>query len=104
MKPTKTRRELHEEMQAQINAFLEEGGQVDEIPRGVSGRPYAHSPLVAIFDGSSQGERTPIPEVVAAIEARKAPQSPTKPRSRRPQKRIIYDDFGQPLRWEWVEE
>lgn len=103
MKPTKTRRELHQEMQEQIDQFLAAGGAVNEVARGVSGRPYAHSPLVAIFDGSSGGERTPIPDVVAAIEARKHPVTPA-PRTKRPKKRIIYDDFGQPLRWEWIEE
>lgn len=104
MKPTKTRRELHAELQAQIDAFVEAGGNVAEVPRGLSGRPYAQAPLVALFEGQSHEDRTPIPEVVAAIEARRKPQATYKHYKPRPKKKVILDDFGQPLRWEWVEE
>lgn len=104
MKPTKTRRELHAELQEQISAFLNQGGTVAEVPRGISGRPYAQSPLIAIFDGQSHEDRTPLPEVVAAIEARRKPPLVAKPHKPRPRKKVILDDFGQPLRWEWVEE
>jgi hypothetical protein len=104
MKPTKTRRELHAELQAQVDAFLQLGGNVDEVPRGLSGRPYANNPLVTIFEGQSHEDRTPIPEIVAAIEARKKPPLLRKGFKPRPKKKVILDDFGQPLRWEWVEE
>ena len=103
MKPTKTRRELHSELQQQINDFLKQGGAVSEVPRGLSGRPLANGPLITLFDGQSHEDRTPLPDVVAAIEARKHPQI-MKTRKPRPKKRVILDDFGQPLRWEWVEE
>lgn len=102
MKPTKTRREMHNELQEQIQAYLSQGGQVNEIPRGISGRPYATNPLHALFEGHHE-DRTPVPDVVAAIEARKKPQLAGRLSPSRPQKKIIYDDFGQPLRWEWVE-
>jgi hypothetical protein len=104
MKPTKTRRELHAELQAQIDAFIQEGGNVNEVARGLSGRPYAQAPLLSLFEGQSAEDRTPIPEVVAAIEARRKPQAPHKHFKPRPKKKVILDDFGQPLRWEWVEE
>jgi hypothetical protein len=103
MKPTKTRRELHQELDLQVQEFLRAGGEVSEIPRGLSGRMDAKGPLVNIFEGNSHEDRTPIPEIVAAIEARKKPQIPVKPSKKRPTKKIIYDDFGQPLRWEWEE-
>jgi hypothetical protein len=104
IKPTKTRRQLHQELEAQVQEFLTHGGQVNEVPRGLSGRPDANGPLVSIFDGNSQEGRTPLPDVVAAIEARKKPQLTQKPKKLRPRKKVILDDFGQPLRWEWVEE
>lgn len=104
IKPTKTRRQLHKELEQQVQEFLIHGGQVNEVPRGLSGRPDANGPLISIFDGTSQEDRTPLPEVVAAIEARKKPQLPPKPKKLRPRKKVILDDFGQPLRWEWVEE
>lgn len=104
IKPTKTRRQLHQELENQIQEFLTQGGQVNEVPRGLSGRADANSPLISIFDGAGQEDRTPLPEVVAAIEARKKPQLVQKPKKLRPRKKVILDDFGQPLRWEWVEE
>jgi hypothetical protein len=103
MKPTKTRRELHSELQQQIDNFLAVGGSVNEVPRGLSGRPLANAPLIGLFEGQKQEDRTPLPEVVAAIEARKKPHSTSRHKPR-PKKKIILDDFGQPLRWEWVEE
>ena len=53
--------------------------------------------------------RTLVPEVVAAIEARRKEQMKRKPapkRSRlpRPRRKVIYDDFGEPLRRVWIEE
>ena len=103
MKPTKTRRELHDEVQQQIDDFLNQGGAVNEVPRGLSGRPYSNAPLISIFEGQGHEDRTPVPDVVAAIEARRKPQI-VKPHKLRPRKKVILDDFGQPLRWEWVEE
>ncbi len=104
IKPTKTRRQMHKELEQQVQEFLHQGGHVNEVPRGLSGRLDANSPLISIFDGSSQEDRTPLPEVVAAIEARKKPQLAQKAKKSRPRKKVILDDFGQPLRWEWVEE
>jgi hypothetical protein len=104
IKPTKTRRQLHQELEQQVEEFLHKGGYVNEIPRGLSGRADANGPLLSIFEGTSQEDRTPLPDVVAAIEARKKPQLSTKPKKLRPRKKVILDDFGQPLRWEWVEE
>jgi len=104
IKPTKTRRQLHKELEQQVQDFLHQGGHVNEVPRGLSGRLDANSPLISIFDGNSQEDRTPLPEVVAAIEARKKPQLAPKLKKPRPRKKVILDDFGQPLRWEWVEE
>ena len=105
MKPIKTKRQLRDELNQQVKDYLQEGGAVNNVPQGVSGRENSQSPLVSIFDGASSEDRTPVPEVVAAIEARKNPQSaPKHPRKTRPRKKLILDDFGQPLRWEWVEE
>lgn len=103
IKPTKTRRELHAELQAEVEAYLEQGGQVQEIPRGASGRPLGSGPLYSVFEGESHEQRTLVNDVVAAIEARKKPHH-SKPPMSGPKKRVILDDFGQPIRWEWVNE
>lgn len=105
MKPTKTKRELRDELQQQMNEFLHQGGAVKAVPQGLSGREDTRAPLSAIFSGQGSEDRTLVPEVVAAIESRRHPPAPLKSRYKpRPKKKIILDDFGQPLRWEWVEE
>ena len=91
-------------MNRQISRFLDKGGEVAEIAQGISGRENAQGVLKAETPGFSEPktERTYVPEVVAALEARKQKKSVTeKPKNRRPKKKIIYDDFGEPLRWEW---
>src|SRR5688572_16675334 len=93
IKPTKTRRQLHQELEQQVQEYLHKGGHVNEVPRGLSGRPDANGPLISIFDGSSQEDRTPLPDVVAAIEARKKPQLAQKLKKPRPRKKVILDDF-----------
>jgi len=105
MKPTKTKREIRDELQQQIDDFLQQGGAVAEVARGISGRLDAGAPLRSLFTGQQSEDRTPLPDVVAAIESRKKSSSSTaSPLRPRPKKKIILDDFGQPLRWEWVEE
>lgn len=99
------RRELEQAMQQ----FLHKGGEVNNVPVGVSAwepgtRPPPSRPLFA----QPPDERTPVPEVVATIEARREAMKerrkpPTGRRSRR-RRQVIYDDFGEPLRHVWVED
>lgn len=101
IKPTKTRRELHAEMEAEVEAYLGQGGRVANIPQGVSGRPLGSGPLFSVFEGESHENRTLVNDVVAAIESRR---KHSKPPLTGPKKRVILDDFGQPIRWEWINE
>jgi hypothetical protein len=105
LKPIVKKADLRRQLDDQMQAFLREGGQVDEIPRGLSGRDSLNGPLPTppfIGDEPREG-RTYVNDVVAAIEARRKPAAPVKPKPRRPRKKIIYDDFGEPLRWVWEE-
>jgi hypothetical protein len=102
-----SKRELRAELDSGIENYLEEGGVINEIPRGLSAFQPGDPPLRTEHFQPSQApsERTPVPEIVAAIEARKhikpAKHKPTK--STRPKRKLILDDFGEPLRWEWVD-
>jgi hypothetical protein len=103
----KTKSDLREELDRQMAEYLKAGGKVNEVAPGVSGREDPKGPLTPLFTPRTSGEgRTLVTEVVAAVEARRRSPAPTssKRRKARPRKRIILDDFGQPLRWEWVEE
>lgn len=109
MKPTKTKRQLRTELDQQLEEYLKSGGAVKAVPRGISGRIDPKGPLTPLFTPRKEENplagRTPLTEVVRALELRKHPiPAPTRPKHRRPKKRVILDDFGQPIRWEWVED
>ncbi len=109
MKPVKTKRDIRAELDRQMADYLRSGGKVREVPRGLSGRIDPKGPLTPLFTPRSSENplagRTPMTEVVAAVESRKPPiPPPKKPKKKRPRKKMILDDFGQPVRWEWVED
>lgn len=106
----KSKSELREEIDADIRRFLDQGKNVTSIPRGISSRDEATSPLrpEKWHMEKSSGERTYLPEVIDALEQRKkaisAKPNTTSQRKKTPRKKLIYDDFGEPLRWVWVDE
>ncbi len=103
--------DIRQELQQEVESFLEQGGSVQRIPQGISGKEPGDPPVYLnrrLFV-EPRTERTQIPEVIAAIDARRKEQrkrTPERKRSRKPQPRrkIIYDDFGEPLRKVWVED
>lgn len=106
VKPPVSKAELRRELDRQVDAYLREGGKVSEIPRGVSGRESADGPLPnpPFVGAAERGQREYLTEVIAAIEARRKPSpSLTKRTVKRPRKKFIYDDFGEPIRWVWDE-
>jgi hypothetical protein len=100
---------LRNEIEDQVRAFLERGGAVRSVAPGTSGRDGVDAPVSTFrsFAPRPREERTYVPEVVAAIEARRRkPKQPKKPARSKPVlvKKAVYDDFGEPVRWEWVEQ
>lgn len=102
---------MRAELEQETARFLRHGGEVENVPRGVSGKDPGDAPIFLnrrLFV-EPPAPRTPVPEVVAAIEARRRlppKRSQARKRSRLPQPRrkVIYDDFGEPLRKIWVDE
>lgn len=98
-------------MQEETERFLRQGGSVENIPQGISGKDPGDAPLFLnrrLFI-EPKGTRTLVPEVVAAIEARRKDKNKRKPQRKmsrlpRPRRKTIYDDFGEPLRRVWVDE
>lgn len=109
MKKPVSKADIRNELAQETERFLEQGGLVEEIPTGRSGKNPGDPPLYLnrrLFV-EPRTPRTQIPEVIAAIEARRMEKLRRKPQKRRPQRprrAIIYDDFGEPLRWVWQEE
>lgn len=106
-----TKTEQRDEIQRQTQKFLKHGQQVKEIPKGVSSRDEAAGPLPKTrwHMEKSDTQRTYLTEVVDSLEQRKQIKSTTlaskrPPRQKKPKRQLIYDDFGEPLRWVWVDE
>ncbi|CAK9051888.1 Autoinducer 2 sensor kinase/phosphatase LuxQ, partial [Durusdinium trenchii] len=94
-------------LKRQTDEYLARGGRIRQIDAGTSGEPD-NSPRrrTMVFEGT-RTPRTYVPEVVAAIEARRKLKRQARPARRlekRPRKKMIYDDFGEPLRWEWTDD
>jgi hypothetical protein len=106
-----SKEDLRAALQRETERFLDKGGEVKRIPRGISGTNPGDPPLFLnrrLFI-EPPTPRTPIPEVIAAIESRRRltpRRGPVRKQSRlpRPRRKVIYDDFGEPLRKVWVED
>src|SRR5690606_18184837 len=105
LKKPPTKAELREQLLAEVRSYLEGGGTVEEVPRGLSGRGDNTPLRTVLFDSPREG-RTYVNDLVADIDARRKPAkaaaSPRKPG--KPQLKTIYDDSGEPIRKIWVEE
>ncbi|MCK0153190.1 hypothetical protein MWU49_05730 [Alcanivorax sp. S6407] len=87
-----------------MQRFLEKGGSIKEVPSGVSGADAVSGKghQTVLFNGPRQPSRTDLSQVAATIDARK--HKPKRQRlNPRPQRKLLYDDFGEPLRWVWQE-
>lgn len=98
-------RQLHAQ---QIADFLSKGGCIKSFDMGATGLVDGkYNTRQIVIEKKPDTSRTPVPEVLATIDARRrsnykshsAPKKPTKSR-----KKVIYDDFGEPLRTVWVDE
>ncbi len=104
-----TKAQLRARLDRDIDAFIASGGEISEINQGETAlEPTGATPPVPVFTDSKKS-RTPLDHVLAELNARRAIK--TKPRAsvrrgRKPQlrKRVIYDDFGEPLRTVWDDE
>ncbi len=98
---------IRNQLNQQIDKFLNQGGEVVQIERGLSGRENPNGPLKpnGINFDQAKTPRTYVPEVVAALEARRnSKPGKTVKTKKKSRKKIIYDDFGEALRWEWVDD
>jgi hypothetical protein len=103
MKLLRTKKDIQEELDAEVAAFLSHGGEIDVVERGKSGLPH-DKPWINPFKSTENEQsqtRTPVPDVVAAIDARKQSRKKPVPKRKKPEKVWILDDFGEPVRWVW---
>ncbi|MGH1485206.1 MAG: hypothetical protein ACRBCI_03230 [Cellvibrionaceae bacterium] len=98
----KTKHDIRKEMEDEINRYLNQGGEITQIQRGLSGREDNTNlnQSIPLIQGEKQ-TRTLLNDTVKAIDERKQKKKPITTDTHRPKKRIIYDDFGEPIREVW---
>lgn len=98
-----TKKQLRQEHERKIAEFLANGGEIQKIRTGASGLIDGNYNTRHIRLYGSRSGHTPLPAVVAAIDARKhkkpCVKSPPTPTS---YARVIFDDFGEPVRTVWI--
>ncbi len=97
----KTKADIREELEREINRFIQTGGHIEDVASGVSGRETNHPPHYPTPLNPDKQERTPLTKEIQALEARKQKPKQQKTAPKKPKKRVITDDFGEPLRWVW---
>ncbi|GGK70780.1 hypothetical protein [Amphritea balenae] len=99
-RPTKA--ELREQLMQQTQAFLQQGGHVDEVDNGATGLVNGSYRNAGFILNPQRQERTPLNNVLAQIDSRKPsrqkPAVSTSIKQSSNRKKVIYDDFGEPLR------
>lgn len=104
-KPTKS--ELRNQLSAEVSQFLKEGGAIKQVEMGASGLVDGkYNSLKGTFDKSSQTTRTPVHGLLATIDSRRGQKTKavSKTTNKAPKKKVIYDDFGEPIRTVWIDE
>lgn len=105
LKKRPTKRELRERLNHQVERFLQSGGEVKSYERGESGIA-SDGAASSAYERSIGFEkpketRTPITDVLNTIDQRRQEKKAPSPKRRRPKKKVIYDDFGEPIRIIW---
>lgn len=103
VKPKPTKKETRQEIADQIDAFLKSKGEIKQADMGESGLVDGKYNTSHIGFGEPKQERTPLNHVVAQMQQRKAGTPPPQPQKKRRKKVIVYDDFGDAIRWYWEE-
>lgn len=104
MQKRPTKREVRNQLEQEIADFLQQGGAVQEMPHGASGLVDGRYGQALTFEGGKE-ERTPVNDALKSIDERKEQHrhKPAPASAKKPRKKIIYDDFGEPVRVIWEE-
>ena len=98
----KSKQQIRAEIDQEMEQFLQQGGAINKVPRGLSGRQdNLNINQLAPFSGGEKTTRTLLTDTIKLIEERKHKKKEPAKKSQRPRKKIIYDDFGEPIREVW---
>ena len=92
------------ELSRLIQEFVESGGEVVNVPSGISGNSNNENLFRSNNKLAPKTDRTPLTDVVLALEERKQNKNDKKrdkEKLKKPKRKLIVDDFGDPIRWVW---
>ena len=104
---TSSKQSLRRELRRKTEEFLSRGGEIKQHNAGETGEPADRPRARSVFVSAQPRQtRTYVNHAVSALDIRKKSKTaePVKKPSKRPKKKIIYDDFGEPLREVWSQE
>ncbi|MBV1788756.1 hypothetical protein KQ940_11890 [Marinobacterium sp. D7] len=103
MNKRQTKADIRRELEKQVQEYVQDGGEIKHVRPGASGLVDGAVLRAPFSDGRPVQSRTPAMDVLAAIDARRRQAKPERKGSGKPKprKKIIYDDFGEPLREVW---
>lgn len=105
MKPIKTKAQIRAEIDEQINQYLASGGEVRQVASGISGHESNTNLFASSTTFEPKQQRTPVTDVIKQVEQRRKLKHEVSIRkTSKPRKKMITDDFGEPIRWVWVED
>ncbi len=103
-----SKRDLRDQLNQEVDDFLRQGGEVKKVARGETGLQNGRYNDHSLAFDKPKEEHTPLTDVLKTIDQRReASRKHSKPaaekKHHRPRKKVIYDDFGEPLRIIWEE-
>ena len=104
MKHLITKAEKRASLSDEVAKFFQDGGTVDEVQQGVSGRDNPAQAILPVLFGEKSMQRTDARGALKAIDDRKRQSLEKKPSIKKAKKVPVYDDFGEILRWVWEDE
>lgn len=100
-----SKQSIRDELRRKTEEFVSRGGEIKQHTPGESGESSSTGKHRAVFiAGEPRQSRTYVNEAVSALDGRKQKKIASKTVNRsspRPVKKIIYDDFGEPIREIW---
>jgi len=98
---------LRRELRRKTEEFLSDGGEIEQYGLGETGEPADKPRVRSVFVSPSPLKtRTYVNDVVTRLDSRKKKKNTAPPPKKpiaRPKKKIVYDDFGEPIREIWVD-
>ena len=103
MKKIRTKSQIRKELDEQVSKYLKNGNSVNKIPKGL-GSDHVDEKKISWNSGNKKEDWTYLNDIVDNLEKRKKQKSKKTIKKKKPKRKLIYDDFGEPLRWIWVDE